>query len=101
MIGVLLHEGNAAFAAFTAALRSSFVDIGTVESKVPSIGEITSKVLSEEAGTNFPLMKFWTAGYFIKQAVLGFSENAKENLCIFLQMTKKAGSASINYTEVT
>src|SRR5687767_8559078 len=53
-IGVLLQDLNANLADLTAASRSFAVDIGTVDNKLPSIGDITSSVLAEEASTKFP-----------------------------------------------
>src|SRR5687767_840303 len=55
LIGVLLQAGNAALAAFTAVSRSLAVDIGTLERRFPSNGEITSRVRKEDESTNFPL----------------------------------------------
>jgi 2-methylisocitrate lyase-like PEP mutase family enzyme len=55
-MGVWLHPENAAFAAFTALSRSFAVDMGTVDSKVPSMGEITSNFRSVVGATNCPLM---------------------------------------------
>ena len=56
LIGVLLHVVKAALAAFTASSISFTDDIGTVDNKLPSIGEITSIVLEELQSTNFPLI---------------------------------------------
>jgi hypothetical protein len=55
-MGILLQAGNAAFAVRTAESISFADDIGTVERAVPSMGEVTSSVLVEEALVNWPLI---------------------------------------------
>ncbi len=59
-MGVLLHKEKAALADFTASFKSFEVDIGTLDNKFPSWGEITSNVFVDVLSTNFPLIKFCT-----------------------------------------
>jgi hypothetical protein len=64
--GSRFQVGQAAFAAATAAFRSEAPDIGTVESNVPSTGEITSSVLEPEDGHQVPPIKLETGAYFMR-----------------------------------
>lgn len=60
MIGVFLHFGNALFAASTAALNSSPVVNGTLDTTSCVAGLMTSMEASDRDSRNFPPMRFLT-----------------------------------------